>query len=135
MAEMTLPRAGGRDLPKVSYASAFAAPSYDLGFARHLRSLLNIKTARTMDEGGNYPGQLRWVDDDEVLRHLNGDVTYAFSVVNKAKASFAVLDIDAHFLERLPVAADVARRLGFANACFRDERQQAGKGQGHRDVL
>lgn len=127
--------AGVKDLHLVPYARTIAVPSYDLNFARHLCSLLNIKTARVMDDNGKYPGKLCWVSDEDMLHHLNGEVTYAFSVVNKAKASLAVLDIDAHFAARLPVAASVARRLGYADACFRHERQLAGKGQSSDALL
>ena len=122
------------DLPLLRHAT-LVEPGYDLGFARDLFKLLHIKTARQMNAEGKYPGKQIWVSDVDMLRHLNGEVAFAFSVVNKAKASFAVLDIDAHFAERLSVAASVAGRMGFAASCFRHERQLAGKGKGRHGVF
>jgi hypothetical protein len=107
-----------KDAPPTSHTLESCEPWYEPGFALHLAKLLHLTKAVEQSLEGMYHGQRRYLKDGDVLAHLNGEKTLAFSVVHRRKANAIVLDVDAEFPERLPIIRDALIKLGLAKASF-----------------
>jgi len=90
---------------------------YTLAF----RQLFHIFHGTQQHDGG-YAGKRIFINDDELRRHLTGEIAYGFCVTTRlqngsgALARFTAFDIDRQFRERLPVFATVLRELGCQRA-------------------
>lgn len=90
---------------------------YTLAF----RQLFHIFHGTQQHDGG-YAGKRICINDDELRRHLTGEIAYGFCVTTKLQngsttlARFTALDIDRQFRERLPIFSTVLHELGCQRA-------------------
>lgn len=107
----------------------------DGDFVSAFRQLFHIANGVQQREG-KYPGARLHVNDDQLCRHLLGEVAYAFCTTTKlhsergkAFARFTAFDVDRHFPQRLPVLREVLTELKVHQAVCVTPGSSADKGK------
>ncbi len=114
----------------VGYRSAVSPERFAAEYAK----LLHLGGARAVrqNERGGYAGPRQRLCQDDVRRHLAGEISLAFAVVEAKTARTIVVDVDAAFETVLPVLRARAVEVGgsdLVDAAFITNGSSAGRGK------
>lgn len=91
--------------------AGITVPPADL--ADQLWRLLHLEKAKAAGQSdGAYAGARNPFTREDIERHLRGEITLAFTVLNYTHALFAVLDVDTLFPQLLPKIRELISRIG-----------------------